>query len=476
MDRGACGMIRAALNLLANWLSCTPVVEPVEVCGVSTDSRRIQPGNLFVALKGLRFDGHDHVAEAVERGAVAAVVSKPNPAVRVPQLVVPDTLLALQTLAARWRDRVDPIVIGVTGSAGKTTVKELLAALFAQVGATRATVGNLNNEIGVPLTLLGLADTDRFAVIEMGANHVGEVARLTALAQPDFAVVTMAGSAHVGEFGSVDAIVRAKGELYAGLAPTAQALINLDSYGAERWMQQTAAAWAGFALVGGALADQARWLGAYDAETATITIYEAGETMLTGCPLPLPGAHNAVNVLAAVAVARAYGLDPETIGAGLKAFVPPAGRMSLVAIDETVTLIDDSYNANPESMRAALDYLAQRPGLRIAVLGDMGELGDQSDALHEALGAYASHLPLDAVFTLGEAMRGLVARCTSSTGGCPAQARAEPEEIVELLAPFLAQARARGTPVTILLKGSRFMKMERVMQLLQSPNQTEGAF
>ncbi|MDA3878518.1 MAG: UDP-N-acetylmuramoyl-tripeptide--D-alanyl-D-alanine ligase [Halothiobacillus sp.] len=313
-------MIRAPLSQLANWLSCAPVMRDVEVRGVSTDSRRLQPGNLFVALKGVHFDGHDHLKQAAEKGAVAAVVSTHHAACGLPQLVVHDTLQALQTLGACWRDRVNPTVIGITGSAGKTTVKELRAALFAQVGPTRATVGNLNNEIGVPLTLLSLADTDRFAVIELGANHVGEIARLTTLARPDFAVVTMAGSAHVGEFGSVDAIVQAKGELYAGLAPTAQALINLDSYGAEYWMAHSTAPWAGFALKGGPLAHRAHWLGDYDARTATLTIFEAGQVILSCCPLPLPGAHTAVNVLAAVAVARAYGLDAAIIAAGLKAF------------------------------------------------------------------------------------------------------------------------------------------------------------
>lgn len=468
-------MIRVPLSILANWLSCETVPEDIDVRGISTDSRQLQLGNLFIALKGARFDGHDHLVQAMEKGAIAAVVSTRNVSVNLPQLVVPDTLEALQTLGARWRDQVDPIVIGVTGSAGKTTVKQLLAALFAQVGPTRATVGNLNNEIGVPLTLLTLDTHDRFAVIEMGANHVGEIARLTALARPDFAVVTMAGSAHVGEFGSVDAIVRAKGELYAGLEPTAQALINLGSYGAEFWMTHTAAPWAGFALKGVPLAERARWLGEYDAQAATVTILEDGQPILSHCPMPLPGAHNAVNVLAAVSVARAYGLAPDTIAAGLKAFAPPAGRMSLITLGERVTMIDDSYNANPESMRAALDYLVSRPGLHIAVLGDMGELGDQSTELHQALGDHARSLPLDAVFTLGEAMLGMVARFAQSSKGAVSRACAEPEEIVALLAPYLVQSRGDGTPLTILFKGSRFMKMERVMHLLQSHHHTEGA-
>lgn len=443
--------------------------------GVSTDTRHLQSGNLFVALKGANFDGHDHLAQAQQRGAVAAVVSTPNTAIDLPQLVVADTLQALQTLGGRWRDRVNPTVIGITGSAGKTTVKELLAALFAQLGPTRATVGNLNNEIGVPLTLLALVETDQFAVIEMGANHRGEIARLTALARPDFAVVTMAGSAHVGEFGSLDAIIEAKGELYTGLASTAQALINLDSNGAEYWMAQTVAPWVGFALQGGPLADQAHWVGAYEAESATLSIREAGDVILSAYPLPLPGAHNAVNVLAAVAVARAYGMSPTTIAAGLAAFTPPSGRMSLIAYDRSITLIDDSYNANPESMRAALDYLASRPGMRVAVLGDMGELGAQSAACHQSLGDYAGALPLDAVLTLGDAMHDLVTQCAAGPTACEARACGNPDDILIHLMPYLVQSRQTQTPLTILFKGSRFMRMERVIAALQLLKQSEGA-
>lgn len=468
-------MITASLTQVANWLSSDPAPEGVVVRGVSTDTRQLQPGNLFVALKGARFDGHDHLAQAMEKGAVAAVVSKRNGDINLPQLVVADTLAALQTLGTRWREHVGPTVIGVTGSAGKTTVKQLLAAIFSQVGPTRATVGNLNNEIGVPLTLLSLDESDRYAVIEMGANHVGEIARLTALAKPDLGVVTMAGNAHVGEFGSRDAIVRGKGELYLGLASSAQALINLGSYGAEYWMAHCTAPWAGFALKSDPMADLAHWLGTYDEITATLKIQEAGKTILAHCPLPLPGAHNAVNVLVAVSVARAHGLDPDTIAAGLRAFAPPSGRMTLVPLDARVMLIDDSYNANPESMRAALDYLVGRPGAHIAVLGDMGELGSQSAELHQGLGDYAGGLPLDAVFTLGTDMLGMVARCAHASKACVAIGCATPEEIVDRLMPYLARSRRDETPLTILFKGSRFMKMERVMQQLQSRNQTEGA-
>ncbi|ANJ67939.1 hypothetical protein A9404_11630 [Halothiobacillus diazotrophicus] len=468
-------MITTSLTQVANWLSCAQVPEGLAVRGVSTDSRQLQPGNLFVALKGARFDGHDHLAQALEQGAVAAVVSTRNVSINLPQLVVPDTLEALQILGTRWREQVDPTVIGVTGSAGKTTVKQLLAAIFSQVGQTRATVGNLNNEIGVPLTLLSLDERDQYAVIEMGANHVGEIARLTAMAKPDLGVVTMAGSAHVGEFGSVDAIVQGKGELYVGLAPDAQALINLCSYGAEYWMAHSTAAWTGFALKNCPLAERARWVGDYDEATATLTIQEAGQALLAGCPLPLPGAHNAVNVLAAVSVARAHGLGADTIAAGLRAFAPPSGRMTLIALDAQVMLIDDSYNANPESMRAALDYLVGRPGAHIAVLGDMGELGAQSAELHQALGEYARGLSLDAVFTLGTDMLGMVAHCVRKPGAIAACACSSPEEVVERILPYLAQFRQANTPLTILFKGSRFMKMERVMHLLQSRTRTEGA-
>ncbi|MHB1228785.1 MAG: UDP-N-acetylmuramoyl-tripeptide--D-alanyl-D-alanine ligase [Halothiobacillus sp.] len=464
-------MMQASLAQISCWLGVASPVAAMDVHGVSTDTRHLQPGNLFVALKGTRFDGHDHLAEAQRNGAVAAVVSTESPDCTLTQIVVPNTLTALQTLGACWRDVVNPTVIAVTGSAGKTTVKQLLASLFATQGSTRATIGNLNNDIGVPLTLLALELSDHFAVIELGANHVGEIARLTALVRPDYAVVTMAGTAHVGEFGSKDAIVQAKGELYTGLAPTAQAIMNLDSYGADVWQKQCAAPWVGFAFQkspnGTAHTTTARWLGEYHAAIETLTVTESGMTLFRNLELPMPGAHNAINLLAAISVARAAGLSVSDIHHGLQAFVPPVGRMSVRVLNEFVTLIDDSYNANPESMRAGLDYLVSRPGLRLAVLGDMGELGHQSAALHQDLVRYASGLPLSGLFTLGQAMQAAIVTIQADNLAPHFRACDTPAEIADDLQRLIRANESQPQPITILFKGSRFMQMERVMALLQ---------
>lgn len=469
-------MMRASLHQVATWLNQSCALSDIAIQGVSTDTRSLVPGNLFVALKGERFDGHDHLAAAMAAGAVAAIVSRANPDMDLPQIVVKDTLVALQTLGQSWRNQVNPFVIAITGSAGKTTVKQLLASICAQVGATRATVGNLNNDIGVPLTLLSLDSTDRFAVIEMGANHVGEIARLTKLARPDVGLVTMAGRAHVGEFGSIDAIVRAKGELYVGLAPDAKAVINLDSYGVEQWWTHSPEHRFGFSLAGDA---SARWAGTYDAATNRLAVSEDGQPLVSDLALPLPGAHNATNLLAAISVARAAGLSLEAITDGLREFTPPPGRMSLVRCTDRLTVINDTYNANPESMRAALDYLVSLPGRHVAVLGDMGELGDQSDELHEALIRYAQTLSLDGLFTLGDAMsKAMAAASSEATTATQALAADAPETIAEKLISLLNSNQpdsSEGAPVTVLLKGSRFMRMERMMNWLVPAHQTSGA-
>lgn len=447
-------MIRASLTQIAHWLDVACPKTDVLVAGVSTDTRTLTAGNLFVALQGPNFDGHDYLGQARDRGAVAALVSRVQEDIDLPQIRVTDTLKALQHLASAWREAVDPLVFAITGSAGKTTVKQLLAAICRADGPTLATQGNLNNDIGVPLTLLALDASDRYAVIEMGANHLGEIAQLVTIARPDLALITMAGRAHLGEFGSVENIIRAKGEIYRGLSAGSQAVINLDSAGAEDWIRECPVPWAGFALAGGGHEAEATWIGA-PTDTDGLSIGERGEALIADQPLPLPGEHNRTNLLAAVALARQAGLSVETIRQGLAAFEAPKGRMQVARLADDCIVIDDSYNANPESMRAAMAYLARRDGRRVAVLGDMGELGDEGVSLHRELRDVARDLKLDAVLTLGE--------LAASAADRAEHAYSDVDDVVTGLEKELMAARTTRQPLSILIKGSRFMRMERVL-------------
>ena len=468
-------MIRGTLQQIAEWTGGTlidPASAAFPVQGVGTDTRVCLGGRLFVALKGANFDAHAFLDRAAEQGAAAALVEVRQPEVDLPQVVVSDSRAALARLARAWRDRVDPVVIGITGSSGKTTVKEMLAAMLSRVGATAATRGNLNNDIGVPLTLLDWPPETRYAVVEMGANHVGEIAQLTELVAPDIGLVTMAGRAHVGEFGSVERIIEAKGELYRHCPAGCRAVINLDSPGRDQWLAAVPAA--DTFTFNAQLADRATWLGNYRKERHELSIHERGEPLVEALAIPMPGAHNAVNLLAAIAVARTVGLGVDEIRAGLALFEPPSGRMSTIRLGNGWQIIDDSYNANPESMRAAIAHLAAQAGRRVAVLGSMGELGDQAAVLHRDLGAEAAEAGLETVLAVGpdaEAVReGYLA-----AGGAEAGIVTAPDSEAAATALIDQLATGHHPVATILLKGSRFMHIERVREALEREHGTAGS-
>jgi UDP-N-acetylmuramoyl-tripeptide--D-alanyl-D-alanine ligase len=423
---------------------------------VSTDSRTLEPGALFVALRGERFDGHDHAAQAVARGAVALLVERPL-GVPVPQVVVADSRRALGQAAAAWRARFELPLIAVTGSNGKTTVTQMIAAILAAAHGEKrrlATRGNLNNDIGLPLMLFELGSQHRVAVLELGMNHPGEIEYLAHLAKPTVAVVNNAQREHQEFMDSVEATAVENGAAIDALPADGVAVFPADDACAPIWRRK---------------AGTRRVLDFARRGEATLTV-EASPTAdgshlsiaspagLIEVALPVAGEHNVHNALAATAAAVAVGIAPADIAAGLAAFRPVAGRGVRHRLAAGALLIDDSYNANPDSVRAAIDLLATLPAPRTLVLGDMGEVGDQGAAFHREVGAYAAERGVDALLALGAATRDSVAAF-----GPRGQHFAD---IDALIGAVRAAAAGGGS---VLVKGSRFMRMERVVQALTAP-------
>ncbi|MGB5305253.1 MAG: UDP-N-acetylmuramoyl-tripeptide--D-alanyl-D-alanine ligase [Gammaproteobacteria bacterium] len=420
--------------------------------GISTDSRKMASGELFFALQGPNFDGHDYLEAARARGAAAAAVSR-HCDTELPLLEVADTRLALGRLAAHWRSRFELPVIAVTGSNGKTTVRAMTAAILAQCGRTLSTHGNLNNDIGLPLTLARLGADDRYAVVEMGANHPGEIEYLTAITRPTVAIVTNAGPAHLEGFGDLEGVARAKGELFAGLDPAGVAVINADDRFAALWRGLAAHCEIMTFGIDNPADFQAEWQGDVAGSRIRLTT-PAGDTVIQ---LPLPGRHNVMNALAAAAAAQAAGAGLDVIRAGLESLSPVSGRYHSHHLPGGVVVIDDTYNANPGSLQVALEVLALAPGATWLVLGDMGELGDEEVALHRRAGEQARAAGVQRLYSLGE-----LARAASVAFGDRGRGCATLEELLAVLRRDLAG------PVHILVKGSRRMRMERVVEALCS--------
>jgi UDP-N-acetylmuramoyl-tripeptide--D-alanyl-D-alanine ligase len=429
------------------------------VAGVSTDSRTLERGMLFVALAGERFDGNEFVAAAAARGAAGALVSRPA-ASDLPQVVVPDTLAALAALAASWRSASGATVVGVGGSNGKTTTKEMLAAILAGAGPTLATRGNLNNHIGVPLTLLRLEPAHRYAVIEMGANHPGEIAALAALARPAIALVTNAGDEHLEGFGDLAGVARAEGEMFGALGPGGVAVINADDPFFATWQAMVPAGARVLRFGIDAPADVRAEAIAGRIESGA---FSTAFTLAVGASearvrLPLAGRHNVSNALGAAAAAHAARVALPVIVAGLERMRPVSGRLQLKPGLRGSWLIDDSYNANPSSVRAGIDVLAGLPGEHWLVLGEMAELGDGTAASHADVGDYARRAGVTRLFAMGAAARHAV----DAFG-----ARASWYEDAARLGDALAESLEPG--VTALVKGSRVNRLERVVERLVAP-------
>jgi UDP-N-acetylmuramoyl-tripeptide--D-alanyl-D-alanine ligase len=453
------------LSQAAQVLNGSVAGEDVRFDAVSTDSRKITQDDLFVALRGENFDGYNFVATAAKAGAVAALVNADSYqgqgaklATGIQLLVVEDTRLALGHLAGWWRRQFDIPLVAITGSNGKTTVKEMLAGILREAAgsadAVLATKGNFNNDIGLPLTLLQLNAAHRYAVIEMGMNHPAEIDYLTRIAAPDVALINNASGAHLEGLGSVDAVARAKGEIFAGLQHHGTAVINCDDAHAPLWRELAGA----HQLIEFGLDPQADVRGTWhpymgqprgDGMRLEVTAPQGRFV----ADLQVPGVHNARNALAATAAAIALNISLETMAAGLEKFSGVAGRLQRKAALHGASLIDDTYNANPASLRAAISVLAQAAGKRILVLGDMGELGDDAAALHAEIGGEARRAGIEKLYALG-ALSGNAVREFGSG--------AQHFERIEDLQAALEKELDANT--TVLVKGSRFMKMERVVE------------
>lgn len=425
---------------------------------VSTDSRDIRPGDLFVALHGPHFDGHAFVETALAQGAIAAVVSQPN---LKNCIRVPNTLLALSQLAAFWRGRfLETPLVAITGSNGKTTVKEMVASILSlHAGKTNihVTKGNLNNHIGVPLTLLGIRSEHRFIVVEMGMSNFGEIAHLSRLARPTLAIITNARRAHLEKLGSIQGIAQAKGEIFEGLCKQGVAIINVNDSYATYWAKKAM----GFK-------QQNFGLGSADVRASGLHCTAQSSHFTLDIPsqgsqvkLSVPGEHNILNALAAAAITDQLHIPLATIVQGLETYRGFAHRLEMKTAFNGALLVDDTYNANPDSMRAAIDVLTSEAGYRVLILGDMVETGPDALLLHAEVGTYAREKGVEMLYTFGENMAE-----AAKTYGSP--------HYTSLEALIHAVRKALPAHARVLVKGSRFMRMERVVDALQTTTYDSG--
>ncbi|MBS1228588.1 MAG: UDP-N-acetylmuramoylalanyl-D-glutamyl-2,6-diaminopimelate/D-alanyl-D-alanyl ligase [Proteobacteria bacterium] len=456
----------AAAQAMAATLVAESSSASLTFSAVSTDSRAVAAGELFIALRGENFDGHEFVAAARERGAVAAVVAdaaaESLTEAGLPLLVVADTRLALGALAASWRSRFSLPLIAVTGSNGKTTTKEMIASILKAAfgGDVLVTPGNFNNDIGLPLTLLKLNSSHRAAIIEMGMNHPGEIAYLARIARPTVAVVTNAQRAHLAGMGSLETIAAEKGSIFEGLDASGTAVFSADDRWADLWRAQSA----NCRVLNFSFERAAPVTGSYQVRGLEnrLNLSLAGEPIEV--VLAMPGAHNARNALAAAAVAVAAGIAPAAVRSGLAAFRGIKGRLQRRAGANGSTLLDDTYNANPDSVRAGIDVLAATVGKKILVLGDMGEIGDMTGQFHDEIGGYAKSQGIDRLFAFGESSA--LAALNFGAGG---QHFKKIETLIESLTSELT------AETTVLVKGSRFMHMERVANALAEAQAEPGS-
>ncbi len=428
-----------------------------DVCftGCSTDTRTLRDQELFIALRGEKFDGHDYLKKAEISGASAVLIEEErneSGLPTMPTIIVEDTRRAMGTLAKNWRVGFSIPLVAITGSNGKTTVKEMVAGILSRKASVLATKENLNNDIGVPQTLFGLGEEHQYAVIEMGANHLGEIEWLSEIAQPTVAVITQCAPAHLEGFGSVESVAQAKSEIFRGLALDGLAVINGDDDFANLWLEDSKY-----------VSQLTFGLGNHNEITAeSIQIEEDKSFFLMKTPvgnieltLNLPGKHNIMNALSSAACAISLGISLSTVKQGLESVSAVKGRLQIKSGLRQCRIIDDTYNANPESLNAALKVLQEFPGRHWLVIGDMGELGDDAEALHAQIGEFSKTTGVERLYALGE-----LTRASAESFGEGARHMNSHQQLAELLSEEIT------SDVTILIKGSRAMRMENLINAL----------
>lgn len=465
-------MIKQTTQQIADILNAKLVGDSnVTVENVSTDTRQAVSLGLFFALKGEKFDAHNYAQKAVEQGCVALVVERPL-AIAVPQIIVADTRLALGELAKWLKAKLNPKTVAMTGSSGKTTVKEMTAKILQQVTACKDevlyTFGNLNNDLGVPLTLLRLTEQHKFAVVELGANHLGEIAYTTAMTQPDACLVNNVAPAHLEGFGSLAGVAQAKGEIYRGLKKEGIAIVNLAHY-FPQWQKEIGKhELQSFSYTG---QDKDSYA---DFWAEDVVLNLNGSQFILHSPLgeieinlPYLGKHNVSNALAAASLAMAVGADLNAIKAGLEQRSQVKGRLYPIEINPNLLLIDDSYNANVDSMKSAVSVLQQYPAFRILAVGDMAELGVESLACHQEVADFVAQANLDLVVSFGKE--------SAVISQNSAHHFTDKEPMVAFLHQQILQKMAENQPLVLLAKGSRSQKMEELIEdLAQIFNISKG--
>ena len=458
-------MIPLSLSEIATAVNGKLVGENLSVTGIVTDSRALKTGETFLALKGPNFDGHRFVEQVEQQGCNALIVDHQQQS-KLPQIIVEDTHLALGKVGALVKEKAAAKTVAITGSSGKTTVKEMVAAILSRLGNVLATKGNFNNDIGVPLTLLRLEQQHDFAVIELGANHMGEIAYTSALVKPDIAIINNIAAAHLEGFGDLCGVARAKGEIFEGLVEGGLAIYNQDSQYANKWQwrltdktvckiscQNKADIYSSNVMLD-------------DNGCATFSLNTpVGRTFIE---LIVPGKHNVCNAVAAAAIAIECGASLDDIRLGLADMQSVRGRLNLQHFGDNFKLIDDTYNANVESVKAAADLLASYSGRRILILGDMGELGSKARSYHQEVGEYAKSLKIDNLMTLG-----VLSQSAADAFNGNGQHFSNKESLVSQLADMLSD---EAQHIAILVKGSRSAHMEHVVEAIKDwrSNQNTG--